>query len=356
MIKDILFLPFKLSKYINGVIDQRNELKKIIISNQKYLMPGKYKITGIRGKKIAYLRNHMTIQFIRKKRHIVRANQNYLKRIIRDIVGRLLAISNTKVSDQGQGSLIMITRNNDIRIFDFVQNKILVLLSNEDKFWMLYNNYKKFSRYFLIPRIQFDTVGLKYTEEYLDFKPFELWNKKEKGGVLWNIFTIYKKYYRDINKKYKINNSTTEQLFFEFEKNVKHKKLVSLVNDILSRAIDNVNYWPLMTQHGDLGYYNILLYNEKCYFIDWEDSDQYIFYYDIFNYFYTSKNIGYYFEGLIDDELDVLFSIFNLDYNRNNKLYYFIIFLMQRLTWEVKINLLPDAILNRACTIIKSNM
>ncbi|TYQ15970.1 UNVERIFIED_CONTAM: hypothetical protein Cloal_2468 [Acetivibrio alkalicellulosi] len=357
MKKRVLFYPIKLIKYIKQAISEKKELRKIILEKQKYLVPGKYKIISSSGKKLIYVNDYSTKQFIQKNvMHLSKKRQNFIRKFIIYFISNMMAISNdNSCSSELQGTLVMVTRNKDIRIFDFKQKKNVVFLCNEDKLLTLAFNYELFSKYFMIPITQFDLEERKYTEEYLDFKPHNLWDENDKAKVIFDIFSNYKEYYQNIDKK-KIVKIRTGKLYKEFKKVVKHHKLISLVSNIIINLDRDIYDWPLVNQHGDLGYHNILLNDGGCYFIDWEDSNKYIFFYDFFNYFYTSRNIKYYFEGFIDDELKELFSIFNIKYDSNNRLFYFIVFIMQRSLWEVKINPFPETILNRASLIIEDNI
>lgn len=353
------FFPIsKLIRYFTRAISERTVLKKIIKDNQKFLMPGKYRVTATNGKKIIYLNDNLTENFLKNNvMHLSKQKPAYLKVIIKGVVRNLLTISNSKnmSSEDFKGSLLMITRNHDIRIFDFMEKRSLVILTNKAKLRKLYSNYEEFSKYFSIPKTCFNLEKLSYTEEYLEFTPYNLWGLSDKERVVKEIFSSYKKYFEATKKIKKSATLKTEHLFYEFQKKVDHRSLVNLIREILIKTTHNETRWPLVNQHGDLGYHNILLSKSNCYIIDWEDSNEYVFFYDILNYFYTSRNMDCYFRGEIDDKLSELFQIFNMDYDRESRMLYFIVFIMQRSIWEVQINPFPKEILNRVCLIIEDN-
>ena len=92
---------------------------------------------------------------------------------------------------------------------------------------------------------------------------------------------------------------------------------------------------PFVKLHGDLISFNILLNknNNEIKYIDFERSDYFIFFYDIFLLIwleFTIKNDDRYLDFFVDEKYDVrlaeMFKIFDLEYKPENKIDYINIF------------------------------
>ena len=108
--------------FVNKFIEWR-QIKKFIIANKQFLISGKYAVS-YDGKRIVYLKSDKTVKFIKMNNSQITRNRNdkrniYLNRF-KEIFSRLLMIRINNYNHQNFfGSLVIITRTNDIKIFDF---------------------------------------------------------------------------------------------------------------------------------------------------------------------------------------------------------------------------------------------
>lgn len=335
---------FKLRKNLN------NEMQIVLNKIKDDLKEGKYKVTSIAQKKVAFIQNNRTNNFIKKI-----SNANYveipnmqqkivhkLKRVTDFILIKRIKIKNNHKS-YFNGEIIMLTRENQVKIFDLHNLQVKTYLSDV-AFVKAFEDFKSFSDYFNMTYIKFDEENLSVIEELIDYKSFENWTKAEFNNLIKYIYTSHIKYAQSLNGKLK-RTKKLEELIKDLKKVVKNNELITLIENQFKDE-DLYELWPEVKVHGDFTTNNILLKDDLFYIIDWEDSKEYIFFYDILNMLFV--NLLYqddftllkrFFDGDFDFYFINWFQEYGKDYNPKKKMVYFTMFLCERITkFEVKKN------------------
>jgi hypothetical protein len=222
----------------------------------------------------------------------------------------------------------------DKKIFDFETERVLTIFSDKKDYNNHLSHYAYFKNYFPLPEIVWTkSKDLLLIEELIFLKPYNQWCKEDFLFVMRDIFNRYHNYFIDCYRKGNYVLSSPNQLF------------VSLSNgfemDFIKKSIHNELLdlkFPCIKLHGDLWTANTLLdkhESNKVMYIDWEYSNEFLFFYDFFNvmwlevYMYDNDfYIKRYFEGEYDVEFSNVFSIFDLTYHPEYRLTYFYIFFL----------------------------
>src|SRR5699024_2778591 len=193
---------------MKGIINKfKNKLsvftdtKEQLLAKQSYLQRGTYRLV-LAGKRIAYLPSKEAEQFIEKNMtHMSR--QSKVERLplidqVKQKVIQLLRIRiNGDMKSTSTGSLVMFSRDNDLKIFDFKNNSVLTFLSSKEEFEQIKENFEQFRDYFLLTIKSYNAEELSYEEDYVVFIPYRYVSPKEKKACLHNLFRQYSTYVSD---------------------------------------------------------------------------------------------------------------------------------------------------------------
>jgi hypothetical protein len=226
------------------------------------------------------------------------------------------------------GDFLYVSNNStlyDSKVFSFNQGFVLEFYSDNNyiKNYMLI--YSKLKTKILLPIIQEskfkDSILTKFIKDDIEKKNAVI-------SDVGHLIHLFKKH----NSFLKIEGGIIDDfshlnLLFQDDNNIKSlNKIISYIS-----KYDKVMI-PLSYTHGDLSMSNIIIESfERIYFIDWEHFGIREFYYDffflLFNESYSFSRdffINSYFEGRFDEYLTDLFLTFNITFNSNYKLTYFI--------------------------------
>lgn len=335
-----------LVNYLIEKFEERKVIKKNISNINQYLSSGRYYIVG-GGKRIIYKKNYKTTNFINMNNyHIIRKNENLSRVIFNKLLSMCSVIIIKNTSEQYfEGNLIMITRNKDMKIFDFGQNKIKNIIKDNKRYLKIKEAYERFYTRFPLTIIDFCDSEKSYLEEYIDFIPFQNWSNSEKKGTLNMLFYYYGEYISEV-KPCNVYKISAEGLIAIFKKNIHSEELIIKVEGILLEENFQGILWPVIPLHGDLGYHNILLKDKSIYFIDLEDWSYHILFYDLFNlmffeYAFHNDNsyLVEYMSGYYDHNFAEFFKAGMIKFEPHNRKKYFILFLVERVLSELKINM-----------------
>ncbi|MFB9861014.1 hypothetical protein ACFPFV_02150 [Salinicoccus siamensis] len=338
-------------KYIYAKRKRINVLKKNLFSFQKYLVAGKYTLT-VEGKNICYLDSIDARGFLGlNNSHLSDGLEGkyQVKYILKKIINFIFIPNKIKVSklescnEHFCGSLIMLTRQGDKKIFNFKDKIILNIISEKEKYERIKVAHNSFSNYINSTIFDFDDSTKTYKEKLIDFESFNSVSEVEKNYIIKEFFTNYNNYFISLDKsnlkKIKVENLLTS--FYEENNNILlYDKLVSHFKK--SNMFDIT--FPQTLLLGDMCFFNILKTSDKTYYIDFEYSDEYIFFYDFMNILFVEfnrKNPIYlmkYLNGEYDKNLEKTFQIFDLDFCIDKREQYFIMFLLERIALDKKMN------------------
>jgi len=314
--------------------------KKILKKKELYFMPGRYSFSA-RNKKIYYLKNYDTEAFLNNLEKNFKFNKKEkgfsgLKTTIRAMVLGLFDVELTHTSNKFNGQLGMITRSDSIKIFDLEEKKVLTFIENKHEYQIIKTAYSKLNKYYNTTFLEFDDEKLCYSEYLIDFKPSNIWNKKEKELVFDHTYNVNKMYFNEYSelhyKKISVSKKIKE---WQMQENI--KKTVENCKLLLQKVDVEI---PILTLHGDINLNNILLSENKIYFIDFEMSEEYLFFYDILSLIYhepfsnswngEKSYLINYVQGKYDLKLQELFGILNFNYIPELKKEYFILGVLER--------------------------
>lgn len=354
---------FNKTRNLNNKLKKLLKEKRIIqtkmYSNIDMLTCGKYYLSTFEGKRIAYIKNKQTINFIKKN---TKRNNNIrvisqIKMIVKNMIKLLLVI---KIKKRKKGSfnaeLIMITEKDDVKFFNFKKQKVSTYFKGSG-----YEQVKKvnftFSKYFLMTHLSFNDEKKLYVEKLIDFKPFNHWTKGEKNMALERTILNYISYAKDSNKR----NIRITSLMEKFNQTVNNKKIKTKLNNLINRQT-YMEVFPVIQSHGDIHFKNILLSNKEYYFIDWEHSKEIIFFYDLINILVVEAmaNDYSYIKNFLNGKYDKLYFEFfkKMDtfFDINNKEQYIWLYFIIRI-YEFDLNLNGhkiDKIYEKYLNIIKT--
>lgn len=241
--------------------------------------------------------------------------------------------SNRTTTDFG-GTIFLMTSNKiDFIIFDLVRSKVLRKYSLIEDLRKKTSQYDYFSQYFPIPEITHRNFDDKVIiEAYIESKNRNDWTEIDFISVINDIFKIYTDYFKQTF------NATSQDYIIPKALPEYADKNNILIQGIIENTKDSIldAEFPVAFLHGDLWSSNVLIdRNGAKYYIDWECSKRFVFFYDIFyfmwNEFYMKDERFYldrYFEGNLDISFGNLFGVYGLKYENALRIDYFNIFLL----------------------------
>lgn len=312
-------------------------IKKTAYINRDYLNNEKY---YFRFERKDYITNKKeeSIEFFNKTNRVIKRKKSKLKIIIFSVLNLFYKINfeNNKESPIFKGDILMKTRRNNIKIFNFEEDLVMNIIDDKNEYKYLEKEYNYFTKYYNIPIMEMNEDEQYIIEKHLNFKPYKDWSNKEKQDVVIEIAESLKKQVKDL-KNNNIENRSTKALFTHLRRDLKGSCILEKIEEIIPDGSLN-DKWPVIKCHGDLNVNNILLEDNKFYFIDWEDSDKCIFFYDFINCIFVEaldiNDYSYlkrYLKGDYDNYLRDIFDYLSIEFIPENRLYYIVIYIMDRI-------------------------
>lgn len=321
---------------IRNFINEKKKLKTCFLENGNFMSPGNY----VFDDSIKYItRNDRITQKrtseILKHDYYRKATTRFFIYLLKKTIFRksiFIPESELAIKDFTGTVYLPIRSTNgysDKKIFDFAHKKVLSVFSEEKDYQSVINNYHYFNQHFPMPEILGTNAGeLLILEELIICQPPETWRDEDCFNIMKDIFCRYKEYFCDCKQKRKY--------YFTIPKEVFNSTLNNEEIDFIRREMNQeilLMSFPNLMVHGDLWTGNLLLKKEEkvfIYYIDWEYSNELIFFYDFFNLMwieiYMNNNYKYfnrYLNGGFDQELIEIFSIFELSFRPEWRLDYF---------------------------------
>lgn len=211
-------------------------------------------------------------------------------------------VTNKRPSFQGQ-VLVVSSSEKDVKIFDYVDNKVLTSFEDVSRYELILNNKKLWAtRFEVIPTLNtFDKPKFSLVEKYI--------NKVDYDTCKYFDFLL--KAYVDIMPfagtdatVYSINNELYQKFVLRYNINADTYAVKTLLNDAC-----------LCLTHGDLWSSNVLYDGKSFYHIDFEVVKNRVFFYDIMMFIFSEallkkdiKLLENYLRGVYDPQLEQLFN------------------------------------------------
>lgn len=216
--------------------------------------------------------------------------------------------------------------NGSIKIISGTE--VFTFYEDGNDFHHILNTRRYFSKYFNIPAIiGTDTDNKRIIEKYIPFNPDNFPSIKQ-------IFNQYLHYFKNVSEE-NIRYFSLRDLMKK-SRNLSNQSDFQALLDIIPNALYTLKF-PFVPLHGDVWRANTLIEEnkEKIYYIDWDESGSYIFFYDIFKCMWNEYDVNglteyfqSYMNGSYDNDLSKMFSAFSLTYQAEYRAAYFSLFFL----------------------------
>lgn len=232
----------------------------------------------------------------------------------------------SKIRSNGKkfaGQLVIISTNErDYKVFDYDTSTLITIFDSTSIATEIFLKRKKWAEYFPVINFELVSTGDAIREKILEKRSFD------HNDVFKRIIKDYVAYFDMIICERGYINENNLNYIDLFKKDF-------AMNDL---SLDSMlkQYQPKRCfTHGDLWASNIIVTDEAHYYIDFENVDLRVFYFDIFMYMFSEEIIFRnsfllfcYFHGTFDSEMQSLFEAVGECYCKNNRELYFIYFLL----------------------------
>lgn len=320
-------------KKLRSLIDTVNYYKE-------YLQNGTYELS-LNNKPFAFINNERNRLFSKIAIEGSQRSKFDEKAFSATIMNQVnkVTIKNTSTKSL-QGSILMITARNNVKIFDTKSKKVIVFINNTHDFYSFKSTYDYFNKYYKNPILYFNDKEQFYVEKLIKYKPLNLWNSSDKEQAIYTVYNNILTQLNDIDLSL-VKSTVVQEMLNDLSYNIGNENLVFIKIDSMIPSNRHNDSWPVIPCHGDIHFNNMLLdHKGDFFFIDWEDHQSLIFFYDFFNCMFVESiwhNNNYflmrYLGGHYDYLLNFLFNNASLNYNKQNKKYYISLYLMSRLLY-----------------------
>jgi hypothetical protein len=337
---NLLVKPFKIvSLYYKNIKDELNNIKPFVIKNQVYLRNGKYRLSG-KTKNILHRNTRQTNDFVDKYLSNLKPLEDYkikkinfinrMKHLISIffykalLVFNYIKINSSKRSKKFfQGDLIIILRgNNRYKIVDFQSKEIITFESDGKKLNSIRNGFKHFGVHFNTTIIEINQEKKFIREQLVDYVPYQFLTTKRKmeiyDNLLENILKCLSNIDKTIIKKIKI-----EEIIENIKKNYNDDNLTKFINQCFSNDFLRTEF-SLTIQHHDINFANLLIKKDTYFLIDFEWTQNSIFFIDIFRIFDSEIDLfrgrdpfllNELRQGSFNEKIKLIFKLFEVNYD-----------------------------------------
>lgn len=255
-------------------------------------------------------------------------------------VRQILTLKGTQ--EKFTGDLALRTVNGDVKIFSFNEKRVLNFIKDKAKFDELVETNRYFSDYFLTPIIEVNTENKCITEKLVDYTPVEQLSESQHNQILNVLVESTLAHISNLDPN-QVTPIAANDLLKKLKEDFANQSIVKRLEDMIPHALLDIVI-PQIPCHGDSQKNNILLADERVYFIDWEYAGWYLFYFDpiymlIEPHIYRPDSVVAV-EAFTEHnmrQIQKIFNVFELELNHSNLPYYLSLALIQRLN-QAKIN------------------
>lgn len=309
-------------------------IREAIKKSRPYLTNGTF-YYDLSGKAIGYTASATSNNFINKMKRETGKEERKIKTLVHRYLNLFHSIRITNKNGNFHGEVIMVTRDQNIKIFDFRREKVITFIRCEDDFELLRANYLYFKEYYNIPDYSFQDPNI-IIEDLIEFKKNDEWNSTETYQALSDLSESICLQMSNLDMKH-ASYKTTKDLLDTLRAKLNQKEIIQIIERHIPQEAEN-DRWLMIKSHGDFNFNNMLLSDDKFYYIDWADSNLTIFFYDLINCvlvdaLYTNNHyyLNSYIHGDYDQQLKKLFGLQNIKFNPAYRIYYIVVYIAERL-------------------------
>ena len=266
--------------YIGSLLQEWDCLKKKVGESKyrQHLAPGKYRMVRV-GKNVLYRSSSAASSFLR--RQVIETSHDFglFKFKIKQIISIAFRLKISK--SEGTGDLVLFSQAGDVKIFDFRNRLVFTFVANCKRYNRLEFVTNVFDSFFHIPIKCFVDKRRMVVEKYVDVPISDVETPHKHITALKCYLNGFKKYLQHADNNGKVSRIKTLALWNSFSSSLKQEPVMQQLHSTLAK--NGQKEWASVMCHGDFNQRNVLL-SDKCYIIDWEFSDEYIFFYDFYNY------------------------------------------------------------------------
>ena len=310
------------------------KLKHLVFKYNNFLSSGSYRVSN-GGKIIFYLEDEVVLQFIKKNSKNFSPRKRNRLGIVFDSFFKFNVPVPDSTDQDFSGQVLMVTVDQDIKVFDFKNSQVLTIYKNPKKKLQIKHAINILSEFFDHPHMDFSKEDYQ-VEELIQQNNYETLTDFQKNDIFETLISKYIKYFSNLNLE-NLQHITPADMCKKFRAEIPEDICLRFEKFLLDPSFKDIS-WKLVFLHGDLNYSNILLHHEKIKLIDFEYANFYLFIYDLFNYIYMEKvtrNNCYfltsYYAGKYDALLNKLFAQFDMVYQCDKKTAYMFLYLTERL-------------------------
>lgn len=303
---------------------------RISKDNTKYLKSGNYKLFTV-PKIGIYNQTDLSEKFVVELSSRLNWKSSKLYSGVFSLYSTLFKVQIPLEEKHFHADLMFITREDEPKYFDLVNKKVLTIIYDAERYNKIQEANSTFSKYYLTTVRKFDNVTQSIEESLILSLDEQILSKEE-------ILEEVMKKTMDIHSKEVIVYKNVDKLLLNYLTNLKNKINKANYNYLENKLLKIKNTEiPSVISHGDLNFNNIVTENNKFYIIDWEDSGNRIFYYDIINLIVQdkittgSRLYDDFLQGKYDKMLLNIFDNINVKYNHHTKKELLIIYFIERL-------------------------
>lgn len=236
-----------------------------------------------------------------------------------------------------RGNIMWFCSNGDIKVFS--KTETMIICNNKENYLNKVENYAYFSRFFKLPDLIYqDDDKYQLIEKYIDFQRK---SNQDTPFILKSIYDDYTNYFSTIKRESRLAYHSLNDLLKTSSNAIDVDHFKHVIDNIDTQLFE-IEY-PVIKLHGDLWTANILLEKEKdepsrIWYIDWDESGDYIFFYDFFKFMWNELDVNghseyyeRYLNGEFDNHFKKVFDIFQLEFHPGFKKDYFCMFILNLL-------------------------
>lgn len=226
-----------------------------------------------------------------------------------------------------KGSILWFCMSGDIKIFS--DNHVLTLCQNQENYDMKLTNYKYFSTYFPLPKIIHQSDNQQqFVEERIVSDQCDL----DKTKLQARIYQDYYQYFQKLMKNQTLSYRSVQQMLDNAT--IDWSPWIEPSIQSIPKSLQEMKF-PKVKLHGDLWTANIIVDKQDIWYINWDESDDYLFFYDFFKMMWNEADVhgehGYLDTYLARDwhaDFTKIFKLFNLNFETEHRLAYFYLFFL----------------------------